>query len=220
MKMNSEARSTSISSIKWRYAEVLLRDLRDWNVVDVELLPADQVQQQVERPFVDGGSEILSCSINLHRLSDSRHRFPSYSLGLLRPFVQDISDVVRVRFQFLSSFIEGVLTSLEAIEEPHFAFDAAYSGGATTVVHLGNSIFVGKNIVVIADRANIRVAGIGSANASGVGHHVRTTVFMTSGFSVKRDRVPVALAHLAPVRSRQLRNLRQQRLGLRKYLAV
>jgi hypothetical protein len=33
--------------------QVLRRDLRDGDIIDVDVLLADQVQQQVERPFVN-----------------------------------------------------------------------------------------------------------------------------------------------------------------------
>ena len=33
--------------------QILRGDLRDWNVIDVDVLLANQVQQQVERPVID-----------------------------------------------------------------------------------------------------------------------------------------------------------------------
>ena len=79
---------------------------------------------------------------------------------------------------------------LKAIKKPHFAFDAAYSGSATTLVHLGNSIFVRKNIVVVADRTNIRVPGICAANAGGVRDHVPDDLLHDVRFSLSAMVLP------------------------------
>jgi hypothetical protein len=34
--------------------EILLGDLRDGDVVNVDFLPADQIEEKIERAFVDG----------------------------------------------------------------------------------------------------------------------------------------------------------------------
>jgi hypothetical protein len=53
--------------------QVLVRDLRDWNVLDVDLLLADQIQQQVERSIVLFQVEIKRRS---HYLSEYRYWTP------------------------------------------------------------------------------------------------------------------------------------------------
>ncbi len=51
--MNSPATSTSVAFSCFHIAQKLRRNLRDGNVVDVDVLLANQVQQQVQRPVVD-----------------------------------------------------------------------------------------------------------------------------------------------------------------------
>src|SRR5207302_1829707 len=56
--------------------EVLRGDFRDSNVVDIHLLLFDQIQQQVQRPFVHGNLDFVG-----HLL---RGRFHSFLLGFFR----------------------------------------------------------------------------------------------------------------------------------------
>src|SRR5207247_8423053 len=79
--------------------EVLFCNFRNRDVVDVQLLPAYQVQEQIERPFIrrQRDFEIVEHeSLNLHRLSNFKHGLTSGILRLLRTFAEDVSHVARM----------------------------------------------------------------------------------------------------------------------------
>src|SRR5262249_22111463 len=98
-----------------------------------------------------------------------------------------------------------------------FAFDAAYTRGATTLVHLGNSFLVGKNLVVIPYRTDVRVPFVLAPYPRRVCDHGFQGLFDDFRVLGKSDRIAIALAHLAAVGSRKLRNLGQQSLRLWEY---
>src|SRR5256885_11595132 len=56
--------------------KILRRDLRDGNVVDVDILLADEVEQQIERAFVNARSE--------EHTSESSHLVISYAVFCLK----------------------------------------------------------------------------------------------------------------------------------------
>src|SRR6185436_2804508 len=93
------------------------------------------------------------------------------SFRLFRAFFENAGHVVLSAFEFLPTLVNRSSRLLQTLKKPHFAFDAAYSRGATTLVHLGNSFLVGKNLVVVEDRANIRVALVRAPDASRVRDH-------------------------------------------------
>ena len=68
-------------------------------------------------------------------------------------------------FQFQPALVNWGHSLLKAFKKPHFALDAAYPCGATTLVHFGHTILVGKDIVVVTYRTNVRIPGIGATGA-------------------------------------------------------
>src|SRR6266446_7887868 len=96
---------------------------------------------------------------NLHRVADFHHCVAGHDFGFFRACLQDVFYVAGMRLPLLAALVDWPQPLLETFKKPHFAFDTAYSGGATTLVHLGNLIFVGKNVVIVANGANVGVSG-------------------------------------------------------------
>ena len=59
-------------------AEILRRDLRDGNVVDVDVLLANQVEQQIQRPFINTADTDSERELAGFAIDDGRLRHESY----------------------------------------------------------------------------------------------------------------------------------------------
>src|SRR5262245_22879616 len=81
----------------------------------------------------------FAISSNLHSLSNFHHCLRGHGFGLSRTVIKDVEHVGGMGLQFLPPRTHRLEALFEILEKPHLAFDAAYSSGATTLVHPGQS---------------------------------------------------------------------------------
>src|SRR5215471_7064746 len=88
------------------------------------------------------GKEIFRSSVisDFHRLPHKPHRFGGRSFRFYRTLRKNSRHVTLALLEFLPPFVDRAQLFLQAVKQPHFALDAAYSRRATTLVHLGNPI--------------------------------------------------------------------------------
>ncbi len=99
---------------------------------------------------------------------------------------------------------------------PTFALDAADAGGAAAFIHLRHRLRRAEDLVQIAHRTLIGIAGIGAAHARRIGHHRLQLLPQRSFRLAQQNGVAVRLRHLAAIGAGKLRRRRQQRLRLGK----
>ena len=99
----------------------------------------------------------------------------------------------------------GAIVADDGVGEPALALDAADAGGACSPAQtFGWVSSVGEDLVEIEDGADVGVAGVGAADARGVGDH-GLELGAEVGFGLgEHDGVVVALGHLAAVEAGEL----------------
>ena len=136
--------------------------------------------------------------------------------GAAGAVVEDVGDERGMLFEVHAALLDGREGGDDGVGGPAFAFDAADAGGCAACVDFGEDFLGGENFVQVADGAYVGVAGIGAADARGVGDH---GLELGANFRLgvrEQDGVAVALGHLAAVGAGQFGRGCEEDLGFGK----
>ena len=144
------------------------------------------------------------------------HGGVGYLAGGRRSCLQNIPGEARIVLVFFAALLHRLQHLDQCIGSPALALDAADARGSATLIDLGHGFFRAEDLVQIADRAHVGIAGIAAAHARRVGHH-RLELLPDHGLRIgEQDGVAVGLRHLAAVGAGKLRRGSQQRLWFGK----
>src|SRR5579884_329331 len=121
---------------------------------------------------------------------------------------------------FAAPLLNGSKLAHDGICHPAFAFDAADAGRGAACIDLRYGFLTGKDLVQVAHRAYVGIAGVGAPNTRRISDHGLDLLSHDRLGVRKQDGVSVALGHLASVGARELWGWRQKYLRLRQNLCA
>ncbi len=107
-----------------------------------------------------------------------------------------------IGLQRATALLDGSDLANDGVGEPALALDAADACRRAALANLLLGLFGGEDLVQVEDRANIRIAHVGAADARRVGDHRLELGAKISLRLREHDGVPVALRHLAAIETR------------------
>src|SRR5216684_969065 len=108
---------------------------------------------------------------DVHSLAHLIHGGTGYSACPGRTRFQNIPGEPWILLVFFAACLHRVKHVDQGICRPTLALDAANSSRAATLVHFGNSRSIAENFMQVANRTNVGIAGIGSADTCWIGDH-------------------------------------------------
>src|SRR5512133_554353 len=146
--------------------------------------------------------------IRLRRLVFMRQvrGFASQFHGVLRDFtrlcgarLKDIPNQLWIFLKRTAALLHGIKYFYQVVGYACLALNAADSSGSAAGINPIERFLVAENLVQVAHRTLVGIAGIGAAHASGIGDH-RLELLTHDGFRIaERDEVAVRLRHLTSV---------------------
>src|SRR5882724_7080576 len=217
--------------------EVLRRDLRNLNIVNIHLLLFDQIQQQVQRPLIHRYIDFVRRRHSLpslprsfissdfvsfflppkNRLPHPLHRSLCHLPRLLRPFIQNLQRPPRMLLIIHSSFPHRRNPFNQMIRHLRLALDAANPRGPATLRCPFQRFSRREQFMPVIHRTHVRISWVRPPLPRRVRHHHLRLCTNLRVALAQRNRVPVTLRHLPPVRPRYPRRQRQFYFRLLQY---
>ncbi len=133
--------------------------------------------------------------------------------GAAGAVAEDVGDERGILFEVHAAFLDGREGGDDSVGGPAFAFDAADAGGRAAFVDFRQGFLGREDFVQVANGAFVGVAGVGAADAGGVGDH-GLELGANFGLGVaEEDGVAVALGHLAAVGAGEFGRWGEEDLG-------
>src|SRR5208337_741234 len=152
----------------------------------------------------------------LHRSSDFPHRSLSHGAGSCRPFLEHVPHLLGVPFVRSAAFLNGRENRIQMPGRKLLTIHTTDLRRAALAIYTLDRLLNGEYLVQVEHRADVRIAGVAAALASGIGHHCGE-LFRNHIWCIgQENRVVVTLRHLAAVRARQSRRGSEQRFRLRE----
>ena len=119
-----------------------------------------------------------------------------------------------------AALLDWIQNLHQRVGGPAFAFDASDTRRTAALVDLGQRFRRGEDLVQVAHRALVGIAGIVAADARRIGDHGLQLLANHRLGIAQQDGVAVALRHLAAIGAGQLGRGREQDLGLGQHFAA
>src|SRR5882724_5891864 len=228
--VRSESRERSISLVRQRWSSRSSGPTNDstrtvipeswtapWVVASCPLICSMRGPRNGPRTPPFPGHSFRRSWLEADRVVDFLHGLLGDAAGALGALVQDVDDLPRLLGEALAALPDRGERRHHVLEQHPLAVEAADGGGAAAG-RAGLAVRVGReDAVEVEDRADVRVAGVGSALARGIrDHRLDLGDDLLAGVG-QVDRVAVGLRHLPPVRARHLRDLGELGLRLREH---